>query len=327
VGVHACAAIVRAGHSLRLLARSPDKAARVLSTLGLETPEITSGDVTDPGAVKSAVEDCDAVVHAAGLLTFDRRRTQEMLDTNIEGSRLVLETARDQGLDPIVLISSISVLFPPEGTLLTPESSVKDHQDPYARSKAEAERIARAMQEQGAPVVCIYPGGVWGPDDPTLGNQITTIFAMVKGGYYLCPDATMTIVDARDLATLVTRTLAPGHGPRRFMLSGHCVTHDDLRRLFARVTGRFFLKVPVPGSLLRAVGRAGDFLRNHTGFDPGAVTYESMHIATSTYDGDDSRARDQLGVELRPLEETVTDQLRWMAKVNYMTARQLGKLA
>jgi len=76
------------------------------------------------------------------------------------------------GLDPIVHVSSYTALLPPDppGAVLTPDSPVTRPGATYARSKAESDLVARRYQEQGAPVVIVYPGGVVGPDDPFLGT-------------------------------------------------------------------------------------------------------------------------------------------------------------
>ena len=71
---------------------------------------------------------------------------------------------------------------PLQGAVLTPDSPVKRPRGTYSRSKAESERIARGYQEQGAPVVIVYPGGVIGPDDPYLGDSNRALVEFAKSG-------------------------------------------------------------------------------------------------------------------------------------------------
>jgi dihydroflavonol-4-reductase len=86
------------------------------------------------------------------------------------------------GLDPVVYVSSYVALLPPEGAVLTPDSPVKQPRGNYCRSKAESERVARGYQDQGAPVVIVYPGGVIGPDDPYLGDSNRALTGFAKSG-------------------------------------------------------------------------------------------------------------------------------------------------
>src|SRR5262245_525087 len=58
VGSHTVAALTRAGHRVRVLARSPDRVAAALEPLGVSGIETSIGDVTDPVAVEGALGGC-----------------------------------------------------------------------------------------------------------------------------------------------------------------------------------------------------------------------------------------------------------------------------
>jgi dihydroflavonol-4-reductase len=171
VGSHSIAALTRAGHRVRVLARSPEKVPAALGPLGVGAVEAAVGDVTEPAAVERALEGCDAVLHAASVFSMDARRADEMNSVNVRGTDIVLGTAHRLGLDPIVYVSSEVALLPPaDGEILTPDSPVKRPPGPYCRSKADSELVARKFQALGAPVVSVLPAGVWGPHDPHLGE-------------------------------------------------------------------------------------------------------------------------------------------------------------
>jgi len=125
VGCHTAAALIAKGHAVRLLVRDPARIPEVFGPLGIDAVDPAVGDVTDRCAVATALTGCDAAVHAAALFSMDRRRAEEVQFTNVVGSQIVLGTAAELGLDPIVHLSSTSALFPPDGPLLTPDTSVK----------------------------------------------------------------------------------------------------------------------------------------------------------------------------------------------------------
>src|SRR5262249_61385361 len=114
------------------------------------------GDVTDPASVERAMEGCEAVLHGASVYSFRRRDAKLMEETNARGTDVVLGTAQRLGLDPIVYVSSYVALLPTEGRVQSPASPVLTPRPPYARSKAESERVARGYQDAGAPVVISY---------------------------------------------------------------------------------------------------------------------------------------------------------------------------
>jgi dihydroflavonol-4-reductase len=326
VGAHTAAALHRAGHDLRLFVRNPERIPRALDPLGVPATEYVTGDVTDPESVEGALDGCDAVVHAAALLTFDHRRDAEMQRTNVEGSRVVLGAAARRGLDPILYVSSLAALFPAAGPVLTAEESVKRPRDLYTRSKADSERLARQLQADGAPVVITYPGWVVGPDDPTLNAGVRLIFDCLKAGAYPVAPGGVPAVDVRDVAAAHAAAIEPGRGPRRYLLVGHFLSYAELVDAYVRVTGRRVWKVPTPGALMRGFGRVGDGLRR-LGFDVGAVTFESMSMATRGVPCDSAPAVRELGVRFRPFDETLGDVLRWMHRQGLAKRRHLGALA
>ena len=166
VGSHLVARLARDGHRVRALARDHGRLACALAPHGEVPVEVAAGDVRDAAAVRAAVAGCDAVVHAASVYSLDVRRRDEMERTNVEGTRTVLHAAVDAGCAPVVHVSSMVTLLPADGPLGDEPAIGTNDRTPYIGSKVRAERIARDLQEAGAPVVTTYPGAVFGPHDP-----------------------------------------------------------------------------------------------------------------------------------------------------------------
>jgi UDP-glucose 4-epimerase len=322
IGCHTAATLMDRGHDVRLLVRDPARIGRALRPLGIEQIDHVAGEVTDAAAVARAVTGCDALVHTAAVFTLDRRRDDEVMRTNVGGTELVLETAVRAKLDPIIHVSSISALFPPEGEVLGPDEGVKDPMDAYARSKAAAERVARRYQEVGAPVVSVYPGSVWGPCDPTRTEGIEVIMRFMKWGFIPDTPGGVPTVDVRDVAAVHAAAMKPGRGPKRYMLSGNFLSNAELIDALAAVSGRHVRKVPVPGPLIRGIGRLGDVVRRRLGIDiTSSLTYELAFTLTHAVPSDDSRVAEELGVRPRPVAETVRDTLLWRYEQGLLDAR------
>ncbi len=113
LGAHAVQALVEDGHDVRLLVRDPGRLDLVLGPLGLDPPAHVVGDLTDPGAVAAAMDGCRAVLHCGGMVSLARRDAAAVLATNPAAARNVIDTAIDQGLDPILHVSSVTALFAP----------------------------------------------------------------------------------------------------------------------------------------------------------------------------------------------------------------------
>lgn len=89
VGSHSVEALCRAGHEVRLFARSPEKVERMRRLRRLDELELRLGDMGDAEAVGRALEGCEAVLHAAANVEIGR--AQNVFDTNFQGSRTVSE--------------------------------------------------------------------------------------------------------------------------------------------------------------------------------------------------------------------------------------------
>ena len=135
VGAHTVQALVAVGHEVRLLVRSPARIAENLGPLGVPEVDFAVGDMTDADAVGMAMDGCDAVLHGAAVVALDRRRADEILAANPAGARVVVGTAVERGLDPIVYVSSVARSSPPASTACTPSS-----RPPVATTRTAARR-------------------------------------------------------------------------------------------------------------------------------------------------------------------------------------------
>jgi nucleoside-diphosphate-sugar epimerase len=325
VGSHTVAAVVRAGHDVRLLVRRPERVDPALAPFGIQAADVETGDVLDAGSVQRAVDGCGAVIHAAALYSMDPREGRSALATNRRATEIVLEAAVQARLDPIVHVSSYVALLPSRD-VLGPDSPIGVGGPAYPRSKAESEVIARRHQTEGAPVVITYPGAVAGPHDPYFGDTAFVIAMILRNRIPFALPGGWPVADVRYVADAHAAVLRPGMGPRRYLLGGHYRTWRELYASFRRLTGRRLPAVPTPGSLARGSGRAMDRLQRLT---PRRLPfgYQEPWVVTHCLGTDDTTAREELGVEPPPLEDTLGDTIRWMVEAGHLPARLAGTLA
>src|SRR5689334_12228952 len=114
IGAHTAAALVEAGHTPTLLVRNADRVRRNVGALGVNVDalQLVSGDMTDVASVEKAVTGVDAVIHAAAMVApLNRSHAQQTIDTNVAGTRNVVESALAAGCDPVVHVSSVAAVF------------------------------------------------------------------------------------------------------------------------------------------------------------------------------------------------------------------------
>jgi nucleoside-diphosphate-sugar epimerase len=326
VGSHAIAALVGAGHRVRVLARSPARVPAALAPLGVDEVETVTGDVTDPAAVERALGGCDAVLHAASVFSMDTRRAEEMRAVNVRGTEIVLGRAHQYGLDPIVFVSSELALLPPaDSAVLTADSPVGQPGWAYCRSKADSELVARKYQAQGAPVVSVMPAAVWGPHDPHLGEGVTLAKNVLGNRYPIVMRGGMHIADVRDLAAVLAVVIEPGCGPRRYLVAGHYISLPDLIRTIGELSGRRIRFVVFPRWFLAAFGRAADVAQRRL---KTRLPWqgEGIWVMNCAARCDDSKTLSEFGLEPRPLRETIADTIRWLVEVGQLSPAESGRL-
>lgn len=314
VGSHSVAALLEAGHAVRLLVRSPDRVEAALRPLRVDPArvEVLVGDVTDAAAVRRAVEGMEGVLHAASVFALGGRRRAEMLSVNVAGTRTVLEAGLAAGCNPVVHVSSLVALVggPNRGRTLTADSELGQPVGTYLTTKRDSDQLARALQAQDRPVIITYPGSVWGPEDPHLGESCQMALQMAGGRMPATSRGGFGVVDVRDLAVLHARAMKPHPGPRRYPAFGHHVRHTDLHRLVCEAAGVKRLNLASPASSLRgllpllwATERLGLAL---------PVTRDGAWLTICDHQVDSSVSERELGVRFRPVAEAVRDTVAWL---------------
>ncbi len=323
VGSHAAKALQDAGHTVRALVRTPAKLETVTARVGvdLSSLERSVGDIRDVDAVKAAVDGCDAVVHAAAVVSIDPTAEAEVSGTNFAGAQNVLDAAVGAGCDPVVHVSTGEALFPFQTDPVTVDHPVGTARQAYPRSKAQSEHLARRHQSLGHGVVIVYPALVIGPGDYNESVQLQPMKLWLtkpipRSGY------TMTMVDVRDVAAVVAASMEAGRGPRRYLMFGHHLAADELLSELRAVTGRDLKSVPMPRAVFSVWGRIGD-IGHRFGRDL-VLSSEAVGYMFNYCAGDNSATEHDTGVRLRPFGESLADTIAWMRDEGYVTAAQAG---
>jgi dihydroflavonol-4-reductase len=325
LGSHIVGALRREGHDVRVLARSPERVAPALTPFGIDPTEveIAVGDVLDRASMDAAVNGADAMINAANVYSLDVRDADRMHGVNATGTEVALTAAIERGLSPIVHISSYVALLP-SAVPLTSASPTGNPEGAYLVSKADSERIAFRLREQGAPVVVTNPGAVVGPYDPQ-GGESTQVLRNRLVGRTPYSAGSVPIVDVRDLAVAHARLVGHGPGQARFLMMGRRVTVVERDAILRRVTGRRLPAVPVPKAVMPWAGRVADALQRR-GIDLG---FSSMVTYTAVQEPpvDDRDTQEALGVRWRPLDDTYADMVAWMHASGLIKATQAGAVA
>ena len=324
VGSHSVAALLRQGHSVRLLVRSVERIRPALAPFGIENVEAVAGDVLDRSSIERAAEGCDATLHCGSVYSLNPRMAATITRTNVAGTENVLSIASARGHDPIVHVSSYVALIGEKGGTLSPDCSPTEPPGPYFQSKAGSDRVARMYQNRKLPVVITYPGSVWGPHDPHCGESCQMARFILKNYWRFSVDGTLLVSDVRDIAEMHAALMQKGRGPRRYLAPVQNISLSNLMAVFSDVTGRKIRTTALPGWSMRTAMKAVDLLQRGLKLRL-PFNYQAVYCSTLQHIGDDSATLKDLGVQARPLRETLADQVKWMVKAGLLDPRHAGK--
>ena len=251
LGSHVAQTLRDGGHEVVALFRSGAEVG-FLRALGCELVE---GSVTDPSGVQSLrMGGCSALVHAAAMM-YGAESFGASEAVNVDGTRRVLEGARDAGVTQAVHISSVAVYGDQPGPITEdlPLEWPLRIQDYYARTKRAAEQVARGIHAEGrVGVTVLRPPALYGERDRWL---IPQLIALVKGVFVPLPGGGRTrfpAVYAGNVAQAVELALWGRGSGGVFNITDESGT--TLRRLFEGLAGELALRprfVTIPAALAR----------------------------------------------------------------------------
>jgi nucleoside-diphosphate-sugar epimerase len=233
---------------------------RAADTLFLEETEceLVEGDIRDDAeALSPLMEGCSHVVHGAALV-YAEGAWPRIRAVNVDGTRNVLTAARLAGVQHAVHLSSVAV-YGDSGAPIderTPIDSDLPPGDLYARSKREAEEVARGIEEKrGFPVTILRPAAVYGERDRLMAPALERILRLPLVPLLGPAENTLPVVYAGNVAVATRLALEAGRGGTTYDVAlDHPLTQRQLMKWMAAGLGlspRFFT---LPAALVRGGG-------------------------------------------------------------------------
>ncbi|MHB8732677.1 MAG: NAD-dependent epimerase/dehydratase family protein [bacterium] len=208
VGSAIVRALLERKRSVRVLARNPERARALFGA----SVSIAAGDLGAPASLRQACDGIREIYHAAAELGFRGGSGAEMHETNVEGTRRLLDAAQASGVSRLVYTSSVAVYGDHLARGIT-ETAPATPSSAYGRSKAQAERLVREADGRGLRCVIVRPCIVYGADDryfipQTVSTMRLPVIPLPDGGRHV-----VDLVHADDVAAahlLVMEAGQPG---------------------------------------------------------------------------------------------------------------------
>ncbi len=312
VGWHVARRVIERGGRVRALVRDP---ARLRELDGVEP---VSGDLRDRASLRRAVEGCGVGYHVAADYRLWTREAQGMFRSNVDGTRSLLEAARDAGIERFVYTSTVGCIGMPAGGLGDEESPVSLEQmaGPYKQSKFLAERLAEEFAESGFPVVIVNPTAPVGDRDfkPTPTGRIVVDFVRGKMPAFL--DTGLNVVDVRDVADGHIAACERGRVGERYILGAENLTLQQIFVALGEIAGRPAPKMQIPYGVAYAFAAASTAWAGVTGREPRAPL-DGVRMARKKMWVRHDKAARELGYSARPAVEALRRAAEWFRANGY----------
>jgi dihydroflavonol-4-reductase len=307
LGWHVARVLLERGYPVRALVRPG-------SRVGELDVEIATGDLRDADSLERACSGCGLVFHVAADYRLWARNPDDLYRSNVEGTRNLLQAARNAGVERVVYTSTVGAIGIPPGGIGDEDTPVtlRDMVGHYKRSKFLAERAALEFARGGLPVVIVNPTAPVGDHDvkPTPTGQIVLDF--LKGGMPAFIDTGLNVVDARDCAQGHLLACEKGRPGERYILGSQNLTLAQILGMLARLSGRKAPTMRLPYAVAYLAGAASTAWAGLTGRPP-RIPLEGVRMARKRMWVTHEKARRELGFEPAPAETALARAVQWFS--------------
>ena len=236
LGSHVTRQLVGDGQDVRVMVRDG------ANTIGIDDLEVTRfvGDIWDNDTLREAMAGVDDVYYCVVDTRGWLRDPAPLFHTNVEGTRNVLEIAKDAGLHRFIFTSSYVTVGRRRGRIATEDDIIVDKGlTPYVRSRVQAEEIVlQYAREHGLPAVamCVsttYGAGDWGQ---TPHGAIIAGAAFGKMPFVM-DKIELEAVGVDDAARAMILAAEHGRVGERYLISEKMISNAEVVRIAAEAAG------------------------------------------------------------------------------------------
>ena len=324
LGSHLTRQLVARGADVRVLLR-PSSSNRAIADLPLE---YITGDLRDAASLDRALFGVQRVFHVAADYRLWSKRSQDIYDSNVGGTKNLLEAAKRTGVEQFVYTSTVATIAVdrPEHPNEYTDAKLEEMVGHYKRSKWLAEKEVLDAAKQGFPAIVAMPTTPVGPWDwkPTPTGKIILDFLNGKMPGYV--ETGLNFVGVEQCAAGHILVSEKGLVGERYLLGAENLTLKGVLEILAEITGLPAPSLKIPHGLALGVAYAETAFSRLIGREP-QIPVEGVKIAQHTMFVDCSRAKRELGFQAGPVAAALERAVRWYEANGYIAPHRARKIA
>lgn len=308
VGSHLLRELLRNGHQVHALSRTQTSDQAIVAHGALPV----RGELTNQESLIEAAKGAKAIFHCAANTSAWSRDKDIQWDTNVEGTRRLLQAGKLAGVECFVHTSSVSAFSHRVHETLTENTPQQGDKSwvTYERSKYFGEL---AVRESGLPYLIFNPSHVLGPGDTNNWSRLIRLVDQDK--LPGVPPGSGAFADVREIAKAQVHAWQLGIRDEAFLLGGQHASFLQLVQQIAILVNRTPPQRVMPEKLLMLVGQISQGFSYITGrmpqISPASVALTCHHLSV-----DSSKAINQLGYKQTDLTQLLQDTIAWLRHQN-----------
>lgn len=284
------------------------------STLNLKHPRLEwiKTDLFGLRKQKEVLKKCSVLIHAAGLIAIGQKNRAELIRVNVDGTQAMIDVCLKNDLRMVHVSSSTATKAQgANGRLDVNSPWCKEEDFLYGWTKAQAELcIRQAIQDRGLKAVILRPTALIGPPDlgPSRFGQM--IFDLKFGRLSMVTTGGYDLLDIRDFCATLIRAMDMKKTNKTYLVGGRFCSLETLYRLLNANRKPKVISAELLFKLLPLL----DLLQKIKAF-PWPVNKESLKtLLDSPREIHQQETFEELGHEIRALEQTLKDLILWKEK-------------
>ena len=323
LGSHLTRQLVARGADVRVLLR-PSSNNRAIADLPLE---YVTGDLREAASLDRALAGVEQVFHVAADYRLWSRRSKDIYDSNVGGTKNLLGAAKRAGVKQFIYTSTVATIavdrpeLPNEAT----DARLAEMVGHYKRSKWMAEKEVLEAARQGFPAIVAMPTTPVGPWDwkPTPTGKIILDFLNGKMPGYV--ETGLNFVGVEECAAGHILVAEKGVVGERYLLGAENLTLKAVLTMLAEMTGLPAPTLKIPHGVALGVAYAETAFSRLIGRQP-QIPVEGVKIAQHMMFVDCSRAVRELGFGAGPVAAAFERAVRWYEANGYIAPRRARKM-
>jgi dihydroflavonol-4-reductase len=262
-------------------------------------------DILDEVALEEAFKNCDTVIHAAAIVSFNPRDKKQLYQTNTIGTKYVVNACLNLGIRKLVYLSSVAALGRNKKSVMVDESSQWTNSSLntyYGESKYLAELEVWRGKEEGLDVAVINPSVVLAPGNWEKSSAKIFKYVWKEKPFYT--SGSFNYIDVRDLVDIIMEANKGRLTGERIIASAGKISYHDFLKMAAIHFNKKAPSIKIGSKLIQLLA-VFEQLRSHiTGSDP-LITPETARLAHAGIVFDNSKIKNVMSFDFRSLDDTL----------------------